>query len=71
VIDFLKDEGINLETVATLWSIVNYEPLRFLCVYGVLCFGHVMFKTCQYATNDDKNFMSLILVYVKDVQIGL
>jgi hypothetical protein len=20
------------------------------------CFGHVMFKTCQYATNDDKVF---------------
>jgi hypothetical protein len=30
-----------------------------------------MFKMCQYATNDDKKFMSLILVYVKDVQIGL
>jgi hypothetical protein len=41
VIDFLKDEGIiNLKTMAaTLWSIVNYEPLEILCVYGVLVLG--------------------------------
>jgi hypothetical protein len=31
------------------------------------CFGHVMSKACQYATNDDKVSIRLILVDVKDV----
>jgi hypothetical protein len=40
VINILKDEGINLETMATtLWFIVNLEPLKFLCVYGVFVLG--------------------------------
>jgi hypothetical protein len=30
-----------------------------------------MFKTCQYAMNDDKVSMGLILVSVKDVQTSL
>jgi hypothetical protein len=30
--------------------------------------GHVLFKTCQYFTNDDKVFMGLRQVSVKDAQ---
>jgi hypothetical protein len=30
-----------------------------------------MFKSCQYVLNDDKVSMGLILVSVKDAQIGL
>jgi hypothetical protein len=28
-----------------------------------------MFKTCQYATNDDKNLMGLTLVSVKELKL--
>jgi hypothetical protein len=33
-----------------------------LWVYEGICFGHVMFKMCLYATNDDKVSTSLTLV---------
>jgi hypothetical protein len=33
--------------------------------------GHVLFKTCQYFTNDDKKFMGLRQVSVKDAQASL
>jgi hypothetical protein len=35
------------------------------------CFGHVLFKGCQYSMNDDKVSMGLRQVSVKDAQIGL
>ncbi len=38
----------------TLQFIVDCEPLKMLRVYIGTCFGHVMSKACQYATNDDK-----------------
>jgi hypothetical protein len=47
------------------------ELLKLLQVYEGTCFGHVMFKMCQYETNDNKVLMGLTLVNVKDVQIGL
>jgi hypothetical protein len=34
-------------------------------------FHHVLFKTCQYATNDDKVSMDLGQVYVKDTQTSI
>jgi hypothetical protein len=52
--------------VAILQSIVDYEPLKLFMVYEGTCFGHVMFKMCQYATNDDKVFIGLKNVNVKD-----
>jgi hypothetical protein len=33
--------------------------------------GHVLFKTCQYFMNDDKVFMGLRQVSVKDAQASL
>jgi hypothetical protein len=39
-----------------------------LQVYEGTCFGHVMSKTCQYVTNDDKVSMGLTLVNVKKIQ---
>jgi len=67
VIAFVKDESNNLIVmVAILQSIVDYEPLTLLMVYEDTCFGHVMFKMCQYATNDDKVFIGLKGVNVKD-----
>ncbi len=34
------------------------------------CFGHMMSKMCQYATNNYKVFVGLILVNVKLIQVG-
>jgi hypothetical protein len=53
-----------------LCSIVDCEMLNLLRVYETTCFGHVLFKACQYATNDDKKFMGLRQVSVKDAKIG-
>ncbi len=57
--------------VATLQSIIDYEPLKLLMVYESTYFGQVMFKVCQCATNDDKVFIGLKSVNVKDAQVGL
>jgi hypothetical protein len=66
VIAFVKDEGNNLTTMAiVLYSIVDYKPLNLLRVYEGTCFGHIMSKACQYATNDDKILAGLKSVNVK------
>jgi hypothetical protein len=57
--------------VVTLHSFIDYEPLKILRVYEGTCFGHVMFKACQYATNDDNIFVGLKIVNVKKTQSGL
>jgi len=69
---FVKYEGNNLTSMAiTLHSIIDYEFLNFQQVYEGTCFGHVLFKACQYATNDDKVSMGLSQVSVKDAQTCL
>ncbi len=61
MIAYLKDESINLITMTfALCSNIDYQPLKLLKVYEGTCFKHVMSKTCQYATNDDKIFKSLM-----------
>jgi hypothetical protein len=57
--------------VITLCSIIDCELLNLPWVYVGICFGHVLFKTCQYFTNDDKVSMGLKQVSVKDAQSGL
>jgi hypothetical protein len=54
-----------------LHSIIDYEPLKILKVYEGTCFGHVMFKACQYATNDEIFYVGLRNVNVKEAQNGL
>jgi hypothetical protein len=55
MIVFVKDESINLTFMATtLCSIIHYFPLKSQRVYEGVCFGHIMFKACQYATNDER-----------------
>jgi hypothetical protein len=46
----------------TLRSIIDYKTLKNLQVYEGTCFGHVMFKLCQYTTNDDNVSMGLTFV---------
>jgi len=66
----VKDETNNLGSmVMTLQCIVDYEPLKMLWVYEGTCFGHVMFKTAQHTTNDDKIFMGPTLVNVKMLRL--
>jgi hypothetical protein len=68
----VKHENNNLTImVATLQLIIDYEPLKLFMVYKCSCFGHVIFKVCQYATNDDKIFIGLKIVNVKDAQASL
>jgi hypothetical protein len=55
VFGLVKNEGKNLGSMATtLRSIIDCKTLRILQLYERTCFGHVMSKICQYATNDDK-----------------
>ncbi len=69
VITFIKDEGTNnlITMIATLHSIIDYEPLNIYRVYEGTCSGHVISKACRYATNDDKVFVRLKNVSVKEV----
>jgi hypothetical protein len=55
--------------VTTLWSIIDCELLKLLRVYED--FGHVMFKPCQYATNDNKVSMGFTPMTMKNAQIDL
>jgi hypothetical protein len=67
VITFVKDGGNNLASMGTTFcSITHCEPLNILQVYVGTFFGHVLFKTCYYATNDGKKIMGLKQVSVKD-----
>jgi hypothetical protein len=67
VITFMKDEGNNLTSmvVALHESIVDCQPLKLEMVYEGMCFGHIMFKACQYAMNDEKMTNDLKHVSVK------
>ncbi len=72
MITFMKDEGINLMSmVITLRSIVDCHLLKLQWVYKGTCFGHIMFKACQYATNDEKVTTGLKQVNVKVAQGNL
>jgi len=45
--------------VATMHSVINYEPLKILRVYEGTCFAHLMSKAYQYATKNDKIYVGL------------
>jgi hypothetical protein len=63
----VKDENNNLTVkTITLQLIIDYKPLKLFMVYEGTCFGHVMFKVCQYVTNDNKKIYGLKNVNVKD-----
>ncbi len=72
MIAFVKNEGSNLMLMATtLCSIVDSRTLKLQWVYEGTCFGHIMFKAYQYATNDEKVTTSLKQVNVKVAQGNL
>ncbi len=67
VITFMEDEGNNLTSMvmALHESVINYQTLKLQKVYEGMCFGHIMFKACQYAMNDEKVTNDLKHVSVK------
>ncbi len=51
IIAYVKDEGFNLNIIATtLKSIVNCDLLNLKENFQRTCFGHVFSETCQHAT---------------------
>jgi hypothetical protein len=72
MITFVKDEGNNFMSMATtLRSIVDCRLLKLQQVYEGMCFGHIMFKTCKYVTNDEMVSAGLKHVSVKVAQGNL
>jgi hypothetical protein len=53
VIAYVKNEGGNISTmIYALIFVVSYENLDLFTPFIWTCWGHAMFKNCQYATND-------------------
>jgi hypothetical protein len=50
---------------------VNYQKLGILAPFESVCFGHALFKACQYATFDEKVNSSLQCVNIKFVQSSI
>lgn len=48
-----------------------HEVLKKFKVYESTCFGDVMFKSYQYATNHIKIFIRFINLRLKEIQVGL
>lgn len=72
VIAYVKDEGSNLTTMASsLSEVVSCEPLGLTRPYAGVCFGHVMSKACQYATDDSKVCRDFKEISLKEVQSAL
>jgi hypothetical protein len=53
-------EGTDLvSTTIVLKFIISCEALNLLVLFYGTCFGHIVSKATQYATNDDKIFKDL------------
>jgi hypothetical protein len=69
IISYIKDESTILNTLAiALTSIVSYAPLQLASPFSETCFGHMMFRACQYATNDNKVGVGMKEASLVDVQ---
>jgi hypothetical protein len=72
VLCYEKDECTNLASMTTtLKSIISCEALSLLVLLDGACFGHVMSKATQYATNDDKISKDMAPISVKFAQSSL
>ncbi len=69
IITYVKDEGINLNTLAVaLTSVVSSDSLQLDTPYPRTCFAHVMSKACQYAINHDQVSNGMHELILKGVQ---
>jgi hypothetical protein len=68
IIAYVRDEGTNLNIFAfTFTCVVFYALLQLVAPFS----GHVMFKVCQYATNDTKIGVGMKEMSVIDAQSDL
>jgi hypothetical protein len=51
---------------STLLFVVSYEVLGLLTIFVGSCWGHAMFKCCQYAIDDSKVCASLPSISIKE-----
>jgi len=62
---YINDEGTNLNIVTNaLTNIMSCVTLMLPQPYASSCYGHVMLKCCQYATNNLKVYGSMKEVYM-------
>jgi hypothetical protein len=62
IITYVKDEGSNLNTMATtLKSIVSCDILGLEESFQGRCFGHAFSKACQHATIEGKSLQILTI----------
>ncbi len=65
----MKSDMSNLKTmIITTKSIVSYEILCLWENFQGTCFRNAFFKTCQYATMDEKVYKGLKYVIIKIAQ---
>ncbi len=68
----MKYEGTNLFIMTNVFKqIVNFEKLVILAPFEGVCFGHALFKACQYATFNEKVSLGLQLVNIKFAQSSI
>jgi hypothetical protein len=61
MIVFVKDGSNNLiAMLSTLCSIINCEPLKLFKVHEGISFNHIIYEACQYTTNSNKVYVSLM-----------
>jgi hypothetical protein len=66
VIAYVKGKRGNFSAMTTiLIFVVSCQALRLTTHFVGACWGHAMSKCCQYATNDNKVSLRLI-VYIKE-----
>jgi len=69
IICYVKDESTNMSIMTNLLKqVVSYETLEILAPFEGVCFGHALFKACQYGIFDEKISLGLQLVNIKFVQ---
>jgi len=72
IITYMKDEGNNLNTLAsTFLQVVNYELLQLTSPYVGACFGHTVSKTCQYVISNDKICVGMTQMLLRNAQLAL
>jgi hypothetical protein len=66
IIAFVKDEGVNFNTMtSTLRSIMSCGILRLEESFNGSCFKHVFSKACQYGTVEGKVYKDMRFVQLR------
>jgi hypothetical protein len=67
ILAYVKDEGNNLNTMTSaLTFVVPYELLGLTMPFIGSCWGHAMFKCCQYVIDDIKVSTRLTSISIKE-----